>query len=73
VNTKNAGNKIGELIVALTRIDVDKIVELTVVLIDDAGIGEDNSVTKEVIDNSVDEVLSTSIIDTWRWEVDGED
>lgn len=73
MNTKNAGNKIGELIVALTRIDVDKIVELTVVLIDDAGIGEDNSVTKEVIDNSVDEVLSTSIIDTWRWEVDGED
>ena len=58
----------------LTRIDeVHKIVELTATPIDDAGAKGAISVVEEVTISLVDEVLDTSIADTWSWEVAGED
>ena len=60
--------------VELTRIEVDVnnakvkfFVELsnTLTIHDDAGVVGANSIAKEVTCNSVDEVLDTSIVDTW--------
>ena len=54
VGTNDAkGNKTIEL----TRIDENKIVELTVTLTDDEGVKEADSGAEEVTDSSVDEVL----------------
>ena len=61
--------KIGVLvaIVHKTKVDVDKIDEVLT-----GCLGAD-SVEEEVTVNSVDEVLGTSIVEAWSWEVLGED
>ena len=50
-----------ELIVALTVHD------------DESGVEGASSIAKEVTIYSEDEVPTTSIVDTWSWEVAGED
>ena len=61
-------DKIGILTKVVLKIvvDVDKIVEQTKVLIEYA---RASLVDEEVTDNLVDEVLDTSIVGTWSWEV----
>ena len=68
VLTKEATDASVLKIEELTRVDVDKTIQQTEVLIEYAGA---SLVAKEVTISSIDEVLDTSNVETCSWEVLG--